>query len=71
MGKSIMKSLPEKIQDEVARLRETIAETKRLLPNGSISWIFYNAAIAEAERAVREQDAVAMIRILQNLKSME
>ena len=66
-----MKSLPEQIQDEVARLRETMAETKRLLPNGSISWVFYEAAISEAERALREQDTVAMIRILPELKSME
>ena len=66
-----MKSLPEQIQDEVARLRETIAETKRLLPLSLISWVFYDAAISEAERAVREQDTVAMIKILPELKSME
>jgi len=66
-----MKSLPEQIQDEVARLRETIAETKRLFQLSLISWVFYDAAISEAERAVREQDTVAMIKILPELKSME
>ena len=66
-----MKSLPEQIQGEVARLRETIAETKRLLPNGNVNWVFYDAAIAAAEKAVREQDAVAMIELLPHLKTLE
>ena len=64
-------SLPQAVQNEVARLRETIAETKRLLPNAKTVWVFYEAAIAKAERAVREQDTVAMLRILPELKEME
>lgn len=59
------------IQKEVARLRDTIATTKALLPNSRVSWVFYEMAITEAERAVREQDTVAMIRILPGLKEME
>jgi hypothetical protein len=64
-------SLPESVQAEVARLRETMAETKRMLPNARVSWMFYEAAIAEAERAVREQDVVALIRILPELQEMD
>lgn len=63
-------SLPEAVQVEVARLREIMAETKRLLPNSQVSWVFYEAAIAEAELAVREQDAVTLVRILPELKGM-
>jgi hypothetical protein len=59
------------IQNEVARLRETIAETKRLLPDAETNWFFYDTMIALAERAVREQDAVAMLRILPELQEME
>ena len=66
-----MKSLPEEIQNEVSRLRAIKAELQRVLPNRSISWIFYDAAISEAERAAREQDAVAMIKILPALKNMQ
>ena len=64
-------SLPQAIQNEVARLRETIAKTKRLLPNANTNWLFYDTIIAMAERAVREQDTVAMLRILPELKEME
>jgi hypothetical protein len=59
------------IQHEVVRLRETIAETKRLLPDAETNWFFYDTMIALAERAVREQDAVAMLRILPELQEME
>ena len=65
-----MKSLPEQIQDEVARLRAIKSETKRLFPVSRISWVFYDDAISRAEMVVREQDAVAMIKILPELKSM-
>lgn len=66
-----MSDLSSQVQSEVARLRETMAMTKALLPNGNINWFFYEVAIAEAEKAVREQDAVALIRILPQLQEME
>jgi hypothetical protein len=59
------------IQHEVVRLRETIAETKRLLPDANTNWFFYDTMIALSERAVREQDAAAMLRILPELQEME
>jgi parvulin-like peptidyl-prolyl isomerase len=64
-------SLPQAIQNEVARVRETVAETKRLLPDADTNWFFYDTMIAMAERAVREQDTVAMLRILPELQEME
>ena len=66
------KDLPTLVQEEVARLRGTIAETKALFPGGNqVNFFFYNMAIAEAERAVREQDVVAMVNMLSELREME
>lgn len=66
-----MIDLSSEVQKEVARLRETIATTKALLPDGRVNWFFYETAIAEAERAVREQDTVALVRIRAVLREME
>lgn len=64
-------NLPEEIQSHVARLRDTIATTKALLPNNQASFVFYELAIREAERAIREQDTTAMVRLLPQLREME
>ena len=66
-----MSDISSAVQKEVARLRETIATTKALLPNSRANFIFYDMAITEAERAVREQDTVALVKILPGLQSME
>lgn len=58
-------------QKEVARLREMIATTKILLPHGNVNFFFYEVVIEEAERAIREQDAVALCRILPDIRGME
>ena len=63
-------SLPEAVQKEVARIRERIAITKQYLPNGNVAWGMYEAILNEADRAVREQDAVEMVRLLPELESM-
>ena len=68
---TMSKDLPSEIQKEVARLRETVAITKALLPNYKANFVFYDLAIAEAERAVREQDTVTMVTILPRLREME
>ena len=65
------RSLPKQVQDEVARLRNMIAETKALLPGGNVNWAAYEFAIAAAEKAVREQDAATLARLLPELRSME
>jgi hypothetical protein len=59
------------VQKEVARLRDMIATTKALMPGGNVNFIFYDLAIAEAERAVREQDTIALIKILPELREMQ
>ena len=63
--------ITSEVQKEVARLRETIATTKALIPNGQANFIIYELAISAAEKAVREQDAVALSRILPELREME
>lgn len=52
---------------QAARLRNTMAETEALLPGGPVNWTFYESAI----KAVREQDATTLVRILPMLKDME
>ena len=66
-----MSDLPSEIQKEVARLRDTIATTKALLPNGQGYFGFYELYIDAAEKAVREHDTVAMVRLLPELQEME
>lgn len=66
-----MSSLPEQIQAEIARLKSTIQTTKELLPGVQVNWASYEKMIAEAGRAVREQDTAAMLRILPELREME
>jgi hypothetical protein len=66
-----MSDLITEVQKQVARLRNMITETKTLFPNSNINFIMYEIYINEAERAIREQDTVVLIRILQELKEME
>lgn len=66
-----MSDLITAVQKEVARLREMMATVKALMPTGRINFYFYDMAIEDAERAIREQDTVAMARILPELKEME
>lgn len=65
-----MSDISSEVQKEVARIREMIAETKALLPNGTANFIIYEMTIAEAERAVREQDAAALVKMLPELRGM-
>ena len=65
-----MSDISSEVQKEVARIREMISETKALLPNGNVNFIIYEMTIAEAERAVREQDAVALVKMLPELQGM-
>jgi len=66
-----MPDISSEVQKEVNRIREMIAETKALLPNGNVNFYFYELIITEAEKAIREQDVVALIRLLPELKSMQ
>ena len=66
-----MPDISSEVQKEVNRIREMIAKTKALLPNGNVNFYFYELIITEAEKAIREQDVVALIRLLPELKSMQ
>jgi hypothetical protein len=59
------------VQKEIARIREMIATTRALMPDRQVNFIFYDMVIEKAERAVREQDAVTLCRILPELREME
>lgn len=65
-----MDSLPQEVQKEVSRVRSMLAETKRLLPNGRGNFIIYETILNEAEKAVRDQDVVALVKILPELQEM-
>jgi len=66
-----MSDISSEVQKEVARIREMIAITRALMPDRQVNFIFYDMVIETAERAVREQDAVTLCRILPELREME
>lgn len=66
-----MADISSAVQGEVKRIREIISTTKALLPNGRVNFFFYDLTLAEAERAIREQDVVALCRILPELQEMQ
>jgi DNA-directed RNA polymerase specialized sigma54-like protein len=65
-----MTDISQEVQKEVARIRDTISTIKALLPNGRGSFTVYEIMIAQAEKAVREQDAAALVRLLPELREM-
>jgi hypothetical protein len=65
-----MNNISEEVQKEITRIREMITETKTLLPNGQGNFAIYEATVSAAEKAVREQDAVALVKILPELRCM-
>ena len=66
-----MADIITEVQAEVTRLRDMISTTKAYFPNRNMNFVIYEFAISEAESAIREQDAVALIRILPELQKME
>ena len=66
-----MSDISSEVQKEIARIREMIATTRALMPDRQVNFIFYDMVIEKAERAVREQDAVTLCRILPELREME
>lgn len=59
------------VQNEVCRIREMITDTKSLFPTRNINFSFYEMILREADRAVREQDIVALVKILPELQGMD
>lgn len=67
----MVQDISSAVQSEVARLRDMISTTKALLPNGNVNFIMYEMAINRAEKAVREGDATALVRMLPELQEMD
>lgn len=66
-----MPDLLSAVQDEFNRIREMITEVKTLLPKRNVSFYFYELILNEADKAIREHDTVALLRLLPELKAME
>ena len=66
-----MSDISQEVQKEVARIRDMISTTKALLPNGRGNFVIYEMMLSQAEKAVREQDATALIRLLPELRKMQ
>lgn len=65
-----MPDIIQEVQEEVARIRDMISTSKALLPNANVNYAIYEMMIAEAERAVREQDTTALVKLLSELREM-
>jgi len=59
------------VQDEVKRIREMITEVKTLMLQSNVNFYFYELVLTEADKAIREHDTVALLRLLPELKAME
>ena len=59
------------VQKEIARIRNMVSTAKFMVPNANVNFAVYEVMIAEAERAVREQDATALVRLLPELQEMQ
>lgn len=66
-----MSDIIQEVQKEVVRIRNMISTIKILLPNGHGNFVLYEMTLAQAEKAVREQDVVELVRILPELQEME
>lgn len=65
-----MDDISTEVQKEVARIRDMISTTKALLPNGQGNFAIYEFILNRAEKAVREQDAAELVRVLPELREM-
>jgi len=66
-----MSDISSEVQKQVARIRGMMNTIKVFLPDSNVNFIVYDSVIARAEKAVREQDAVALCRILPILREMD
>ena len=63
-----MSDIITEVQKEVSRIRDMISTTKALLPNGQANFVVYEMMLEQAEKAIREQDAVMLVRLLPELR---
>lgn len=66
-----MPDIGKELQKEVARINDMISTTKALLPNGNVNFAICEMVIERAEEAIREQDVIAMVRLLPQLKKID
>ena len=65
-----MTDVSQEVQREITRIRDMIITSKVLLPKANVNFAIYEATIAEARRAIREQDATALVKLLPKLREM-
>lgn len=61
--------LPVALSRELERCRLLLCDYEEIGPNGQFGCMVIKADIAEAEKALAEMDAVAMLAALTNLKA--
>ena len=66
-----MENVIEAVQKETIRIREMISETKALLPHIKGNFVLYEMLLQQADKAILEQDTVALIKLLPELKKCE
>lgn len=66
-----VKSLAQAILDEQARCRELLAAYKAIGPAGSFGYIVISETLKRTEKAVMENNTVAMLRCYEELKGCE
>lgn len=65
-----MTDISQEVQKEVTRIRDMISTTKALLPSNQGNFAIYEMMIAQAEKAVRDQDTAALVQLLPKLQEM-
>jgi len=66
----ILNDIINEVQKEVARIKEMIAVSQILL-QGQGKFAVHEILIAEAERAIREQDKTVLVSILPTLREIQ
>jgi len=66
-----MSDIAQEVQEQVARIREMMTETTVMFPNRNINFSIYNIILNRAEKAIREQDAVSLVKLLPELQGMD
>lgn len=65
-----MTTIIEEVQAEVDRIKGRIRRAVETFPEARVEFLFLRSYIREAETAIREQDAVKLVRILPVIREM-
>ena len=67
-----MSDISHEAQKEVARIRDMISVINTWLPtNENVNFAIYETIIDLAEKAIREQDGVLLVKLLPTLKEID